>query len=665
MAGAMKPTIYPLFLQVIPPWKSLLLALLALTSAARATAQAPAGRSWGEQVRRLRQTAAAHATRGKTAQRLSFPRTGALFATSVSESEPNNTAATADSAALGDRASGVVDPQGDVDFWFLDLDAGEFLSVDVDASQEGSPLDPTVALVAPDGTTLLAFNDDFDGLDSRISYHIPADGRYYVAIQGFGNTGDPEARYAIAFGKVICDAVGNEHEPNDTPETATRTAVGETDSGEICAHDDNPAGDVDYWVFTAQAGTTIELDVDAEALGTFSDPFLAAYASDGITRLAANDDADGADSRLQFSITTTGTYYASVATIADPGGNPFPYQLIIREIAQGPGDPITVSADGLGFPLGLAVGSTGDLFVGDVAGNRIVRISSAGLVTTFATGIVAPEGLAFDAFGHLLVASGDGLVYRVTPQGQSTSFITDAGAPFWIAVGADGRIWLTDVSDQSLRRYSASGRFEARFPLGSIGGSGPGPLAIGPSGEPYVSNGAEIWKLVNGEPQRVLADGPVIWAFAFDVAGDIYAPVPGGGRIKLFDPTGQLLADPYAVGPDAPQAIAFGRDESGATVARVFATDPRAGRVIEVNPVGVEHRGLSVGFVPPPFSLEAAAADLLGAESLGATDLQYLDALGNRNGRFDVGDFQAYLKLVGDLSETARTTTPRGGRRNP
>ncbi len=59
-----------------------------------------------------------------------------------------------------------------------------------------------------------------------------------------------------------------------------------------------------------------------------------------------------------------------------------------------------------------------------------MRVSAQGVVTTFAAGIPAPLGLAFDAFGDLLVASVDGAVYRVTPQGQATRFITDAGIPF-------------------------------------------------------------------------------------------------------------------------------------------------------------------------------------------------------------------------------------------
>jgi pre-peptidase len=640
-------------------------ALLILVGAAPALAQQPAAGGWREEIRRLRDAPTVLPVRGKRSfgqMPAARHSTTASFAAIIAESEPNGSVQTADSVALGDRATGAVNPAADADTWFVDLTAGQFFSADVDAFEVGSSLDATLLLLAPNGTTQLAFNDDFDGFDSRISYRVPTTGRYYVVIRAFGAAGGPGATYAINFGTVTCAAAGTEQEPNDSPGTASPVAVGESGIGELCARDDNPAGDVDYWAFTAQAGTAIELDIDTD-IEMVVDPAIAAYASDGTTQLAFNDDQDGRDSRLQFSIVTTGTYYATVESVADPGGNPFPYTLHVRTTAQGPGDPITKRAEGLGRPLGIAVGSTGDVFVGDLAGSRVVRVSSQGGVTTFAAGIHDPVGLAFDASGSLLVASPDGVVFRVTAQGQSSRFITDAGFPFGIAVAPDGRIWLTDVLTRSLRRYSPTGQFEARFDAVDIGGSGPGPLAIGPSGEPYFSNGTEIWKLANGQLQRVFGNEFVILMFAFDVAGNIYAPAPLAGRIELFSPTGTRLADPFAVGPDAPEAVAFGRDATGATVARLLATELRIGQLIEVNPAGVAHPGLPVGFVPLVIPLDVAAGGLLGGGGLSAADLQFLDTLGNRNGRYDVGDFQAYLRSVGRLpAATEAAAAKRPGR---
>lgn len=633
---------------------SFLLTLSFLGSTA-ARAQAPAGHSWRDEVQRPGAGSSRLAKRFRAATRISRL---ASLANPVAESEPNDSVAQATSLALGDQGTGTIGVPGDVDTWAVDLTAGQFFSVDVDANQVGSPLDPALALIAPNGRTFLAFNDDFDGLDSRISFRIQESGRYFVQVRAFGGLiGNPDLRYAVNFGTVNCAAVGTEREPNGTAANATPLALGGTGSGELCSQDQNPLGDVDYWAFTVQAGTTVELDVDAASLNPVVDPFLSLYGSDGTTLLAFNDDTDGSDSRLQFTFATAGTYFAAVSSVSDPGGNPFPYQLHLRTIAGGPGDPITLRASNLGRPVGLVAGQNGDLYTGDLIGSRILRITAQGTVTTFASGIDEPEGLAFDASGNLLVASLLGTVYRITPQGEVTPFITDAAAPFWIAVAPDGRIWLTNIADRSLRRYSAAGRFETRFDLTGIGGFGPGPLAIGPTGEPFVSNGNEIWKLVNGQPQRVLSDQAVLWVFAFDNAGNIYAPAPSAGVIKLFDASGRALANPFAVSPDAPQALAFGRDQNGATVARLFATDPLTGRVIEMNPQGIAHPGLPLGFVQPGFTLDAAVAGLLGGEGLSPADAQLLDALGNHNGRYDVGDLQSYLATVGNLP-----ATPNSGR---
>lgn len=613
-----------------------MLAVLALIAVTPLSAQAPRGDSWQDLVQRLRD---AHAVRRMRAAPVAASPTAI-----IAESEPNDSIRTADSAALGDQAIALVNPAADVDMWFIDLSADQLFSVDVDAAVLGSPLDAHLVLFAPDGRTVLAFNDDFDGFDSRISFHVRTSGRYFVRLSSFGqNGGSPQARYALNFGTVTCAALGTEREPNDSPAGATSVAIGDSGLGELCPVVERPEGDVDYWAITAQAGTTLDLAVDGANFGFGGDPILSFYAPDGTTRLAFNDDFGGPNSRLQFSITTAGTYYAAVADVLG-FGDPFRYTLRVATITPGPGDPITIRAENLGVPLGLAVGATGDVFISNVIGDRVLRLSADNRVATFAT-VPSPMSVAFDASGQLLVSSLAGGVYRVSPQGQATRFIDDGAVPFWIAVAPDGRIWITDLGDGSLRRYNANGQFETSFDGVVIGGSGPGPVAIGPSGEPYVSNGTEIWRLRSGRFERVLSDASLIWAFAFDVAGNIYAPSPLTGTLKLFDAAGGVLADPFAVGPDAPQAVAFGRDATGATLARVFAMDPLAGRLFEVNPAAVRQRGLP-GYVAPALSLDLVAAALFGAGGLSQADRQYLDAVGNHNGRFDVGDLRAYLRLL-------------------
>ena len=111
-------------------------------------------------------------------------------------------AASADAVTLGDTATGEVNPAGEVDYFVFSVTGGTSLDIDVDASQFGSPLDPTLELFNTDGLTSLAFNDDFDGLDSRIIFTIDTTGDYFIAIRAFAGGGGPGQTYTINFNTV-------------------------------------------------------------------------------------------------------------------------------------------------------------------------------------------------------------------------------------------------------------------------------------------------------------------------------------------------------------------------------------------------------------------------------------------------------------------------------
>ncbi len=642
----------------------LAVACVALAAPSPAVAQRASPDGWRGEIARYRLARSGGMTlreaRAALARSKASRRVTAGSAVVVAESEPNDVAGQADAAALGDTASGVVTPAGDADYWTFAATAGTWLDIDVDAAEVGSTLDPTLELLAPDGVTTLAFNDDFDGLDSRLRYQIQADGQYYLVVRDFSNTGGAGHTYVIHFAtQAPCAAVGNEAEPNDDAATAGVLAVGGDGTGVIC-----PAGDLDWWAVAASVGATLEFDVDAAQFGSQLDPVLCLVASDGQTVITCNDDADGLDSRFEYSVPASGTLYPVIFDAFDGGGAGYTYTLHVRSVQPGPGDPIATRVSGLDFPLGVAAGANGDLFIGDANIGRIFRVGpGGGTPTLFSSGVADPRGMAFDAFGNLLVASAnDGVVYRVTPQGSAAPFLTDLGSAFWIAVGSDGTIWVTDLSDASIRRYDLLGQFQARYDMTSVGGLGPGPIAIGPSGDPYFSNGAEIYRLASGVPQLLLTAQTTMWGFAFDVAGTLYVPNPVVGRIIAFGPTGTVLHDPFVLETTAPFAVAFGRTAGGATNARLYAADAGVGELVEVNPAGVPNAGLPLGYTPS-FTAALAAQELLGGGGLSPQDQAVLDALGNRNGRYDTGDFRAYLQRTGLIP--AASPEAAGERRNP
>src|SRR5215467_16373583 len=69
--------------------------------------------------------------------------------------------------------------------------------------------------------------------------------------------------------------------------------------------------------------------------------------------------------------------------------------------------------------------ATGDLFEADYNSGSIFKFTSSGTRSTFASGLVGPRGLAFDAAKNLFVADYlGGTIYKYTSGGVQTTFAT-------------------------------------------------------------------------------------------------------------------------------------------------------------------------------------------------------------------------------------------------
>jgi hypothetical protein len=73
----------------------------------------------------------------------------------------------------------------------------------------GTLSDSTLTLYDVNGTSQLAFNDDFDGLASKVSFIIPADGTYFLAVRGFGvETGTYTLEIRSCTARAAISAIG-------------------------------------------------------------------------------------------------------------------------------------------------------------------------------------------------------------------------------------------------------------------------------------------------------------------------------------------------------------------------------------------------------------------------------------------------------------------------
>jgi hypothetical protein len=133
-----------------------------------------------------------------------------------------------------------------------------------------------------------------------------------------------------------------EREPNNTRDRAQKVPLPVTVNGRI-----DPAEDVDMFRFRGKAGQTLVFDLLAARLGSPLDSILSLQDSTG-RELAVNDDFNGKDSLLAFTVPADGDYFLVLRDLNNQGGSDHQYRLTMGEI------PYVVSA----FPIGGRPGAS-------------------------------------------------------------------------------------------------------------------------------------------------------------------------------------------------------------------------------------------------------------------------------------------------------------------
>jgi prepilin-type N-terminal cleavage/methylation domain-containing protein len=138
------------------------------------------------------------------------------------------------------------------------------------------------------------------------------------------------------------------------------------------------------------------------------------------------------------------------------------------------------------YPDGIAIDSSGNLFVADRGNNVIRRITIGGVVSTFAgsgaqgsldgTGIGAqfyyPESLVLDNSSNLYVTDrANNLIRKITSSGVVSTFAGSGvpgsangngtaaqfNAPYGIAIDASGNLYVADSANNQIRKITSSG----------------------------------------------------------------------------------------------------------------------------------------------------------------------------------------------------------------
>jgi len=157
---------------------------------------------------------------------------------------------------------------------------------------------------------------------------------------------------------------------------------------------------------------------------------------------------------------------------------------IFRSLASCLSSPIPIASGS--EPFGITAGPDGSMWFTEVKGNRIGRVTQAGLLTELdiPTAASGPTGIAVGPDGNLwFTEQAANRIGRLSPPvGPFAEFVvpTVASGPFWITAGPDGALWFTEREADRIGRITTSGEIE-EFPT-HTNPSGPAGIVTGPDG---------------------------------------------------------------------------------------------------------------------------------------------------------------------------------------
>ena len=205
------------------------------------------------------------------------------------------------------------------------------------------------------------------------------------------------------------------------------------------------------------------------------------------------------------------------------------------------------------------------LYVSEFALGRISMVdTSNGSVSTFATGLNYPEGLAFDRSGNLYVAmQSQGVIDKISPSGAITTFVS--GLNYYLsglALDADGNVYVganryagTFVS--AILKFNPTGALQNTWSY-NFDPTQPTGLAFDRSGTLWVTDysGNRFYKVApNGSATLVTPMYVNPMGVAVDAQGNVFVANASSGTIVEVATSGAITT--FASGLAGPQGLAF------------------------------------------------------------------------------------------------------------
>lgn len=311
----------------------------------------------------------------------------------VDEAEPNTTLDSPQAISMNVTVQGTVTNE-DVDYFVVDAQAGERISVEVEAVRLGCPLgsifDPFVAILNAERFELAVCDDSaLFNQDGFVSVVAPSAGKYTVMVREASYGGSDAFRYRLHIGNfprptAVYPAGGSPGQATELSflgdpsgpirQTIALPAAGsfrpnlflQTDTGltpsplpfrlsslpnALEAEPNNAwptepvlelpqalngiiqePGDQDYFLVNAKKDQVWEVECFARRIGSGLDPVLHIFKAADKSTIAGNDDSRGHDAYLRFQVPEDGQYYIRVMDHLQRGQADFVYRLELTPV---------------------------------------------------------------------------------------------------------------------------------------------------------------------------------------------------------------------------------------------------------------------------------------------------------------------------------------------
>ncbi|MBA3963174.1 MAG: hypothetical protein H0X40_14920 [Chthoniobacterales bacterium] len=219
----------------------------------------------------------------------------------------------------------------------------------------------------------------------------------------------------------------------------------------------------------------------------------------------------------------------------------------------------------------------GDIYVANFAAGNVYRVTPDGTKTVFVSGLTSPSGVAFDAKGNLFVADfAANTISMVTPQAVKTTFLSGLSKPYGLAFDSAGNLYSADIGSGKIFKTTPGG-VKSTFASGL---NSPAGLAFDHVGNLFETDfgSGQVFKFTPAGAKSTFATGLTSpGGITLDVAGNIYV-ADATGTVFKFTPAGAKSAS--VTGLSQPTGLVFDR------VGNLYVADNATGLISKVIPAG-------------------------------------------------------------------------------